>query len=443
MSEKKRITKRAVVRIISFVTATFVIICVFGIHSYCRAEQYRITMEYSAQRSMAEVDEYMSNIDIALKKSVYASSPKRFRKIATQLWRDCSCAKEALSTLPASTEGADKLYRFFSQVGDYAMYISHSLDEGKNVENMRSSLAQLSNYSSNLKGVIGNMALDIQQGLDFSKLDEIPDENNPHVSDGFYDIKDELTSYPTLIYDGPFSDQQYEKTPKLTQNTSEVERETAYNTALKLCPEARELSNMHDIGGNIPCYVFEGANYSVSITKHGGYPLYMSYDHKVGTATLSTDEAADFANKLLGSLGMNSFKMTGYEIYNDICTFNYAYAHNGIVYYPDLVKISVALDDGAITAFDCTGYVMNHTVRKLPKNLKSEQEAKKLLSKSLAVQNVTTVYIPSGAAEESLCYEFRCLGDGGDTVLVYINAQDLSEEEVLIVLESDHSSLTI
>ena len=49
-----------------------------------------------------------------------------------------------------------------------------------------------------------------------------PDENAPNVTEGFADFEEGFDAYPTLIYDGPFSDHILEKNPKMTANAKEI-----------------------------------------------------------------------------------------------------------------------------------------------------------------------------------------------------------------------------
>ena len=79
-----------------------------------------------------------------------------------------------------------------------------------------------------------------------------------------------------------------------------------------------------------------------------------------------------------------------------------------VLYYPDLIKISVALDNGEILKYEATGYVMNHHSRDaFPASL-SIDEAERKVSPHLEVQTHKTAVVPTPAGEEVCCYEFLC-----------------------------------
>jgi germination protein YpeB len=128
-------------------------------------------------------------------------------------------------------------------------------------------------------------------------------------------------------------------------------------------------------------------------------------------------------------------------IADNVCLINYAYVQDGVVCYPDLVKVGVALDNGGIVRFQAAGYIMNHTQRSLKARL-TAQQAQKSVSPSLTVRQVRPALIPTPGKQEKLTYEFLCSGAQDDRVLVYINADTGYEEDILIIQQSDQGVLT-
>jgi germination protein YpeB len=105
--------------------------------------------------------------------------------------------------------------------------------------------------------------------------------------------------------------------------------------------------------------------------------------------------------------------------------------------------VSVALDNGEITAFDSTGYIMNHTVRTDEDNNKyTIDEAQKLLNTSLKVKSSKKVYIPTDFGTEIFAYEYHCIAPDEKEILVYIDPKTGVEAEILILLYSDNGVLT-
>ena len=133
-----------------------------------------------------------------------------------------------------------------------------------------------------------------------------------------------------------------------------------------------------------------------------------------------------------------------YEIYQPcFVTVNFAYNDLDVCCYTDLIKVSVAMDDGEILGFDAKGFLVNHYDRDIPEADISQSRAKESVSPRLEIVSGRLALIPTDGLEEKLCYEFRCRAENGRNVLVYINAQTAEEEQILILVESKSGTLTV
>ena len=135
-------------------------------------------------------------------------------------------------------------------------------------------------------------------------------------------------------------------------------------------------------------------------------------------------------------------KETYYLNDSGILTINYAYSQDGVIMYPDLIKVKVALDNGEILGIETTGYLSNHTIRDIPKNIISKEEAKKYLNKDLNIGSEGLAIIPTEYKTEILCYEFKGKVETHE-FLVYINAKTGAEEDILVVYNTPNGILTM
>lgn len=78
--------------------------------------------------------------------------------------------------------------------------------------------------------------------------------------------------------------------------------------------------------------------------------------------------------------GLGEFAYRYYSLNNGVLAINYAAVQDGVILYPDLIKIGIAMDDGQLVSFDANGYLMNHTARVLPAASVGEAEARARLS---------------------------------------------------------------
>ena len=134
-------------------------------------------------------------------------------------------------------------------------------------------------------------------------------------------------------------------------------------------------------------------------------------------------------------------KETYYLKESGILTINYAYEQDGVVVYPDLIKLKIALDNGEVLGMETTGYLNNHTVRDVSEIKISKEEAKANLNKNLEITSEGLAIIPTEWKTEILCYEFKGKVDDTD-FLVYINAETGKEENILVIIDTPNGILT-
>ena len=126
-------------------------------------------------------------------------------------------------------------------------------------------------------------------------------------------------------------------------------------------------------------------------------------------------------------------KETYYLKEEGIVTINYAYEQDGVIVYPDLIKLKIALDNGEVLGIETSGYLNNHTVRNIPELKISKEQAKANLNKNLEITSENLAIIPTEWKTEILCYEFKGKIDDTD-FLVYINAETGREENILVII---------
>ncbi len=114
----------------------------------------------------------------------------------------------------------------------------------------------------------------------------------------------------------------------------------------------------------------------------------------------------------------------------------------GVILYPDLVKVKIALDDGQVCSVETQGYIFNHTTRENLSAKYSVQDAKQILNKNIEVISEDLAVIPTDSKTEILCYEFKGRIDDKDFV-IYINANTLQEEKVLLIIDTPGGTLTM
>ena len=170
--------------------------------------------------------------------------------------------------------------------------------------------------------------------------------------------------------------------------------------------------------------------------------LYLLGSSSAGESVISPEQAVENAKNFLSAKGYKNMKESYYSTQDGICTVNFAYENEGVICYPDLIKLSVSLETGNIISFDARGYIMNHTDRPPVQSKISADEAKMSVSDYLTVMSSRLAIIPTDYKTEKTAYEFHCKTPDEQEVLVYIDVLTAKEDDILLLLYSDGGILT-
>ena len=119
MATKRGLGRRPLVRLISFTVALIVALTATSVTSYVMAKDYRRSIEYTFQRALSELTEYVNDLNVTLNKGQYATTPKQLQGISTKLWQDAGYAKSSLAHLPVNEGEISATSKFLSQVGNF------------------------------------------------------------------------------------------------------------------------------------------------------------------------------------------------------------------------------------------------------------------------------------------------------------------------------------
>lgn len=440
------------IKITSYVLFAFIILTGFIIKLNNKLSSYETNLQNSNLKYIDELSENINDMENTLTKSLYTNTLTQQVKTFTKLSRESSNAKEDLSAISSTNEQLDNLNLFISQVSDYALSLTEKVAKGKNLssEDMNN-LNTLLNYTKSLNADFSNIrSVYAEENFNYKKIlnqyNEATNSDLPvdllSVSDGFIDVEDDLSDYPKLIYDGPFSDNIMNKSSDFLKDKPNVSIEDAKNKAAKyLNVDINLVEFKGETQGNLPTYNFNVDNTNINITKQGGYVADVLVKHEVEDEKISSDQAVVLAKDFLKKLGINNMKESYFASSNGVCTVNFAYFENNITYYSDLMKVGIAQDTGQVVSFTASGYLMNHKKRTVENSVIDEERAKASLKDNLQVKSVGQAFIPTSSLNEAFCYEFKCTSEDSRDIIVYVNASTGMEEDVLILLKADNGTL--
>ncbi len=449
---KKRNLKRLVW---IFVIVLIIAIIVLSYNLYRKNKESTLANENLYNQSLYELVYYMDNVKNYLAKATISTSATNGAETLTNVWREANLAQTYLSMLPIQAHELENTEKFLNQVSDYSYSLSRKSFQGENLSDEDlENLEELHKYSIEINNVVNQISFDLNAGnLKWKDLTGNRDVDfAQQVSSDFNlasSLEENLHQYSGLIYDGAYSEHIVSQEKK-GLNGNEISEEDAKNKAIEIIGKdnIQEITN-YGLSENapVPSFTFNiknknQENITLSISKKGGFIVYMNSDKNVEDEKIEIEEANRKAKEYLEKNGFSNMQQTYYLKNNGVMTINYAYSQDGVLMYPDLIKVKVALDNGQILGIETTGYLNNHTERNISKVKISKEQAREKLNKKLNIQSEILAVIPTEWKTEILCYEFK--GKIEDTeYLVYINAENGEEEQILIITNTPNGQLAM
>lgn len=449
---------------LTLVVTLVTVIVILGLYTYKRERDFRQASENSYNMAFFELVDYVENVETYLAKSLISSTPEEGAETLSHLWREADLAQSYLARLPIGSQELANTSKFLNQVSDYSFSLSR-----KNIYNERltqedfDNLTMLHSYSVELENTLNQLSADMNDGrISWGELTNkgssvFATQVSNISQDSFSSLEENFNEYAGLIYDGAFSEHITSVEKKgLTGEDIDEERAKQIATDFVGQDKIKEITGQGlSENANIQAYYFtvslkdekdKNNNLAISVTKKGGHVIFMNYDRNIEAQTISEERANEIGIDFLNSKGFPNMKQTYYLNQGGALTINYAYnqqTQNGeVIMYPDLIKLKIALDNGEILGIETTGYLNSHFERNLGEPKISKEKAKESLNKNLNIQSEGLTVIPTEYQTEIFCWEFK--GKIEETeFLVYINAENGNEENILVIKNTPNGTLTM
>lgn len=433
--------------------AVFVVISGLAVKEAERARQAEQQLSNAYHHAFTELTTAASELDSALQKVTYTTPGPLRDSLYQQIYAKALAAQYALGELPNANRDLEQTAAFFAKTGDYAMSLSHTA--GAEAEE---NLAALSKIAQGLCASLLELQGELEGGaLDLSTVQRATQElsaaaeGRGQAASGltFQDVESDFPELPSLVYDGPFSEHMSAATPKALEGMSNVTQDTAReNAAAFLGVSPNVLTPAFLSGGVLPTYSFtlpqDGGTGYVEVTRQGGQVLSYFQDRLPGAPTVSVDEAVSLAQNYLAAWAFPHMEPSYHIQREGILTIHFAPVAGEVYCYPDLVKLTIALDTGKLLAYEAHGYLYQHRVRDLPAPNVTQEDAQKAVPENLSILSAQEALIPShGGTEEVLTYEFKCQTAEGRHVLIYVNGATGLQQNILLLLEDESGTLAL
>ena len=403
-------------------------------------------VEFGYRQSFSELLEYSGSIDTNLSKALATTDSKEMQKRLILVSEESLLAEENLQRLPIKEENKYYTSKFINQLGDYAKYLNNKLIDGQTVTNEEKEiLKRLYNTNKDLLQSLGEIDGEMASG---KKINDLFKGDKSVGVKKLTELEDMATAFPQLIYDGPFSDGLRERTPKGISG-SDYTADGA-EKAFKSVFAKYDLNKVEVVGENngiIPSYTViaqdeTGEQVFAQISKTGGKVLMFEYNKPCDSGELSQEECVKIGQGFLKNLGIDGMQAVWCETNEYMTTINFAYEQDGVIIYPDLIKLNICRGEGVVFGMEATHYYLNHTQREIANPTLSKAQAKLKVTDQMEIDGVRLALIPKGNDKEVLTYEISGEIDG-EQYYIYINARSGAEEQMFKVVSTEQGNLLI
>lgn len=440
------------VLIFTCLAVVFVATVGFAVREHARAQKAERLLSNTYYHAFTELTTAAGELDSALQKVTYTTPGPLQDSLYQQIYAKALAAQYTLGELPYASMELEQTAAFFAKTSDYAM----SLTRG-GTSDAREQLAALSRIAEDLSVSLNQLQGELEAGaLDLNRVTQatrrLSDSEAKSEMDGgvtFQTVESDFPELPSLVYDGPFSEHMSAATPKALEGLSDVTPEEARERAaafLNVSPGALTLASAGN--GVLPTYSFtlpqDGGTGYIEVTRQGGQVLSYFQDRCPGQPSLSVEEAVSIAQNYLTAWAFPHMEPSYHIQREGLLTIHFAPVEQEIYCYPDLVKLTIALDNGKLLGYEAHGYLYQHRIRSFPAPAVSQDTARAAVPGGVEVLSAQKALIPTqGGTEEVLTYEFKCQTAEGRHVLIYVNAETGLQQNILLLLEDESGTLAL
>ena len=423
-----------------------IVVSLWGAQQASLAEANRSTAVSMYRRAFMEMMDHFYNLETTLSKLQIVNSPTQYVLLLDDVWRLSGACVGLMSQIPASHVDTAEMNQFVVRLGDYARQLTTRIIRGQPV--LEDDQAQL----NELHAACVRIAEDLNQRYQNNDIPvaQLDADGYFESAANEYQEEDNREQYPTLIYDGPFSESAEKAEPKGLEG-EDITEEEALNKAKEFAGEGAQLTCSGLSDGNIPAYDFSGtlqngANVDISVTRKGGRLLWMMGSTSGSAGGMADNEESQrlkqAALDYLNVHGYDSMQATYAQYYDGAAVINFAATQQDVILYSDLVKVWVDRQTAQVIGLDARNYLYSHVERELEEPKISMEEAESMLNVNLKVADRKLALIPLNPVKESLCYEFKGTF-GEEEYIVYINVSSGEEEQIFKIINSEEGQLVI
>ncbi len=403
------------------------------------------SLENIYQRSFYELVDNVNSIEVEVSKLLVTNDSISQQKSLNTIKQQTADAQNNLSSLPIKSNVVSTTTKFVNQLNGYCTSLLN-YNNAKLTDKDYETIQKAYDCIAMIKYELNNISNKINQG--YSILDNLDgDVDVDAFGENFEQINNDSIEYPSMIYDGPFSDSVLNKQIKGLENKEYTsDRAQEYISQVFGVQKTSLIEYLGQTQGKFVTYDFKLTTkdykvYYLQITKQGKFLLNLTAQSSVGGGVLDIDQAKTKAVDFAKSLNLD-LKPVWSANANGIAYINLAPVVDQVIIYPDLIKVKVDMSNGDIVGWEASSYAYNHTKRPIPQAQITQQQALELVSNKLKILSTKLCIIPLEYTGEALAYEITAEFNSF-TYYLYLDANTGEQIKVMRVIETSEGELLL
>lgn len=400
--------------IIAIVTLVIILVCTLIAYYqvYRSSKQNANTLEGVYTSSYFSMVDNVNNLAVDIAKYGTLSSTTSKLSTLQDMMGDCNYILAGLSVLPIEQSNVIAATKFFNQVNGVCEAYMATLNKGETLTQEQELL--FDEIGLVLQKIKANFNTQNEGMYDtnFNFVDATVFDNTGmnELSTSMGDMTNASIDYPAMIFDGPFSTALETKEVKGLSD-KEVSQDEAKDYLQNTVYKGRDANVEFDkeTNGDISTYDFNvevnDKKVFAQVSKRDGLLLTLSSYTEGGDAIMGTEEASEMSKTFANNIGFENMEVVWLEVHDNVAYINLASMQDGVILYPDLVKVKVDLTAQDVIGFEAVNYALNHVDREFEFTV-SESEAESMLGFDYNVLKVSECIIRLDSGVEKACYEF-------------------------------------
>ena len=391
---------------------TLSLLCAIG---YAHLTQLRRTAAYASRASFEAMVRSVDAMGTALQKSLYATDGGLCGSLCGEISASASAAEASLSALPFDTQELEQVSGFINRAGDYAYSLAPQAGEEGFTQEQQQQLADFAAQAGDFAALLRDLQTEVNNGLltldsREQRLQNVGREEEKLLSAALLDYR--------LGYDGEELNYDGKYTAKEQQPAGDLSPEQAKELAARAAGvEPRELKEEYDYTGPDGRRCYSAGEVMLCVSSRGLESL--AQTRLVSESSISLEQARQAAVKFLEQLELEELALVSYNDSGTVASFNFAQTQDEALRLDSGVKVSVALDDGSVYAYNAVNYSTQSV--QVSWNV-GEEEARTRLPENVSCEGSRKVILRSAGERDLPCYAFNCVDSQGQDLTIYVNA---------------------